>query len=59
MHVCICVHMLKCTGLLSVVFEHMLHIKFISPFCEITLRSMPLNAFDDKSSLVQEMVWCL
>ena len=36
----------------------MLQIKFMGIFCEITLRWMPQNTFDDKSTLVQVMTWC-
>ena len=40
----------------SVFSEHMLQIKFMS-ICEIALRWMPQNSFDDKSILVQVMAW--
>ena len=33
----------------------MLRIKFMSASCEISLRLMPQNTFDDKSTLVQVM----
>ena len=38
----------------SVIFEHMLLIKFVSTSCEISLRWMPQNAFEDNSPLVEE-----
>ena len=36
----------------SVISEHILWIKFMSSSCEIALRCMPQNTFDDKSTLV-------
>ena len=36
----------------------MLWIKFISLFCEIALRCMSQNTFDDRSTLVLVMAWC-
>ena len=36
----------------------MLWIKFMSASCEIALRWMPQNTFDNKSTLVQVMAWC-
>ena len=30
----------------SVIYEHILQIKFMSTFCEIALRWMPQNIFD-------------
>ena len=42
----------------SVILEHVFRIKFVSTFCEIGLRWMPQNTFDDKSTLVQVMAWC-
>ena len=41
----------------SVIFEHMLRIKFMN-ICEIVLRWTPQITFDDKSTLVQLMAWC-
>ena len=40
----------------SKTFEHMLRIKLMRIYCEIALRLMPQNTFDDKSTLVQEAV---
>ena len=37
----------------SLIFEHVLRIKFISPLCEIELQLMPQNDFDDHLRLVQ------
>ena len=36
----------------------MLMIKFLGTSCDITLRWMPQNIFDDKSTLVQVIAWC-
>ena len=36
----------------------MWRIKFVSTYCEIALRWMPLYTFDDKSTMVQVMAWC-
>ena len=41
----------------TVIFEHMLWIKFMST-CEMAFMWIPQNIFDDKSTLVQVMVWC-
>ena len=41
----------------SVISKHMLQIKFMST-CEITLRWMPWNTFDGKSTLVWVMACC-
>ena len=41
----------------GVISKHMLQIKFMSTFCEITHRRMPLNTSDDKSIVVQVMAW--
>ena len=38
--------------------EHMLFYKFMSTSCEIALRWMLQNIFDDKWTLVQIMAWC-
>ena len=46
------------SNFISVIFEQILPIKFIGTSCEITLSWMPQNSFDDKSTLVQAMVWC-
>ena len=43
---------------LDAIDEHMLRIKFESTSCEIPLRWMSQNTFDDKSTLVQVMAWC-
>ena len=40
-----------------VLSKHMLQIKFMST-CEIAVRWMPKNAFDDKATLVQVMARC-
>ena len=42
----------------SVIFEHMSWIKFISTSCEIALKWMSKNTFDEKSTLVQAKAWC-
>ena len=42
----------------SVISERMSWINFMSISCQITLRWMPQNTFDDKSTLVQVMAWC-
>ena len=39
-------------------FNSMLRITFMNASCEIALRWMPQNTFDDKSTLVQEMACC-
>ena len=45
--------------IISVIFKHMLGIIFTSSIsCEITLRWISENTFDDKSTLVQVMAWC-
>ena len=44
-------------NLKSVISEHCLRIKFLSSSCEIDLRWMPQNTFDDKSTLVWAMAW--
>ena len=41
----------------SVIFKHMLRIKFMST-CKIALRSLPQNLPNEKSTLVQVMAWC-
>ena len=41
-----------------VISEHGLGFKFMSMSCEIELRWMPQNIFDDKSTLFQLVVWC-
>ena len=41
----------------SVIYKHMLLIKFMSTFHEIALMWLPQNTFDDKSTLVQVMAW--
>ena len=38
--------------------KHMLWIQFMSTSCEIALRWMPQDIFDDKSTLIQDMTWC-
>ena len=43
----------------SIISEHIFRIKFMSTFCEIAHRWMPQKTFDDKSTLVQVMAWCL
>ena len=43
----------------SVTSEHMLWIKLRSVSCDVALRWMPQNTFDDKSTLVKEMPYCL
>ena len=43
----------------SIILEHMLQIKFMIISCEISVRWMPQNTFDDRSTLVQVMAWCL
>ena len=40
----------------SVISKHMLWIKFMSISCEITLRRIPQNTFNDKSMLIQVML---
>ena len=43
----------------SVISQHMLWIKFTSTStCEIALRWLQQNPFDDKSTLVQILTWC-
>ena len=42
----------------SVIYEHMLGMKFFSTSYEIALRWMSQNRFHDKSTLVQVMAWC-
>ena len=42
----------------SVISKHMLWIKFMGTSCEIALRRMPQNTFDNKPTLVQVMAWC-
>ena len=42
----------------SVFSEHMLCIKSLTTFYEITLRGMTWNIFNDKSTLVQVKDWC-
>ena len=39
----------------SVISKHMLRIKFMSTSCQIDLRWIPQNTFDDKSTLIQVM----
>ena len=39
--------------------EHVSLFKFESTPCEIALEWMTQNTFDDKSILIQVMVWCL
>ena len=41
-----------------IVYSVMLKLILWSRSCEIALRWMPLNTFDDKSTLVQVMTWC-
>ena len=41
-----------------VIYEHILLIQIMSTSCEITLRGMPENMCDDKSTLVQVVAWC-
>ena len=41
----------------SAISEHMLRIHFMST-CEIAVRWMPQDTFDDKSTLVYVMAWC-
>ena len=43
---------------ICVISKHMLQIKFVRTFCDIALRWMLENTYDDKSTLVQVMVWC-
>ena len=43
----------------SVIFKHVIWIKFMSTFCEIARRWMPQNAFDEKPAVVQVMALCL
>ena len=42
----------------SVIFRHMLQIKFMNTSCKITPRWMPQSTFDDKSALIHVMAWC-
>ena len=42
----------------SMMFKHILQIKFMGTCCEIALRWIPQNSFDNMSTLLQEMVWC-
>ena len=42
----------------SIIFQHVLWIKFMSTSYEIALKWMPQNQFDDKSTLVQVMALC-
>ena len=42
----------------SVISKHMLWVKFWGTPCELVLRSMPQNIFDEKSTLFQVMAWC-
>ena len=42
----------------SLFFEYMLRIKFMSTSDKIAFWWMPQNTFDDKSTLVNVMVWC-
>ena len=41
-----------------VISEHLLWIKFMNTSCELALSWMTPNSCDDKSTLVQVMVWC-
>ena len=43
----------------SVISEYMLEIKFMNTFCGIALMFRPGNIFDEKSTLLQVMAWCL
>ena len=36
----------------SIISEHMLWVEFKSTFGKIPIRQMPLNSFDDKSTLI-------
>ena len=45
-------------NLKSVISEHMSWISFMITSCEIALRWMQQNTFDDKSTSVQVMAWC-
>ena len=40
------------------IFEHGLQIDFMNTSCEIALKCMPQDIFDDTSILVQVMAWC-
>ena len=42
----------------SAILKYVLQMKFMSTSCEITLRWMPQNMFNEKSTLVQVMAWC-
>ena len=50
---CVCERLSK-----SVIYEHVLGIKFMCTTCEIILGWMPLRKDDDKSKLVHVMAWC-
>ena len=42
----------------SVIFEHMVHIKFVSNSYDVIFKWMPQNLVEGKSTLVQVMAWC-
>ena len=40
-----------------IIFKHMLQIRFVCTSCEVALRCMPQNTFEERSTLVH-ITWC-